>query len=137
MASIIGGVITGVLGLANKYIADPAERDKFAVEMATLQQQTEQAQLQAETQVEVAQAEVNKVEAEKEEIFISGWRPFIGWICGFAMAYHFILQPFITFIFACFNHSVSLPTFDMGTLNTVLMGMLGLGAMRTVEKLQK
>lgn len=119
-------IVTKILDIGSKFIADPAERDKFALEMATLQAQSEQ-----------AQTEVNKAEATNEHIFISGWRPFIGWICGCAMAYHFILQPFIAFIFSVFNHPITLPSFDMNTLYTVLMGMLGLGGMRTLEKIKK
>lgn len=119
-------IIKSVIDAAVKYIPDPAARDKFNIEILTLQSQSEQAQV-----------EVNKVEAANDNIFVSGWRPFIGWICGSAMAYHFILQPLLAFIFAIFNHPITLPAFDMNTLYTVLMGMLGLGGMRTIEKLKR
>lgn len=84
-----------------------------------------------------SQIEVNKIEAQNENIFISGWRPFIGWVCGSAFAYHFILQPLMMFILAQFGSTVILPVFDMSALNTVLMGLLGLGGLRTVEKFKK
>jgi xanthine/uracil permease len=66
---------------------------------------------------------------------VAGWRPFIGWVCGVALAWHFVLSPVIIFLAAWFNVVLpTLPTFDMGSLMTVLMGMLGLGGLRTFEK---
>jgi hypothetical protein len=83
------------------------------------------------------QLEVNKAEAASGSIFKGGWRPFIGWVCGAAFAYHFILQPMIVFGVAVAGVTIpDLPEFDMATLMPVLMGMLGLGGLRTVEKLQ-
>lgn len=82
------------------------------------------------------QLAINQQEAASEHLFVSGWRPFIGWVCGIAFAYHFILQPLITYIAALYGHKVDLPAFDMGALSTVLMGMLGLGSLRTYEKVK-
>ena len=84
-----------------------------------------------------AQLEVNKVEAGHTSIFVSGWRPFTGWICATALGYHYILQPLLTFILYSFGHAIELPVFDMTTLTTVLLGMLGLGGMRSFEKVQR
>lgn len=125
MASIIGGIVEGVLGIANKYIADPAERDKFATDMAQLQIQQEQ-----------TQTDTNKVEAASANLFVAGWRPFVGWTCGGALAYHFIIQPLLAFTFSALGHPIILPDFDMTDLNTILMGMLGLGSMRSLEKIK-
>ncbi len=80
------------------------------------------------------QADINKQEAAHASIFVAGWRPFIGWVCGTAFAYHYILQPFLVFTLTAAGHPVNLPTFDMGALITVLGGMLGLAGMRTFEK---
>lgn len=80
------------------------------------------------------QAETNTAEASSTSMFIAGWRPFIGWICGAAFAWVYVLQPVLTFIFAASHHPVSLPSVDFSTMSTVLMGMLGLGALRTYEK---
>lgn len=103
--------------------------DKF-----TLDKQ-EKAELIAE--INKAQLEVNKVEAGHNSIFVSGWRPFTGWVCSFALAYHFILQPLLTFILYANGVEMVLPVFDMGTLTTILLGMLGLGGMRSFEKVKK
>jgi hypothetical protein len=81
------------------------------------------------------QLEINKAEASHKSIFVAGWRPFIGWTCGIALAWHFVLQPLIMFLSVLFGFALpELPAFDMGSLMTVLMGMLGLGGLRTYEK---
>ena len=87
-------------------------------------------------QLDLAQMEVNKEEAKSASLFVAGWRPFIGWTCGVAFAYHFIVQPFLVFVMSLAGKTVTLPVFDMDALFTVLMGMLGLGAMRSVEKVK-
>jgi hypothetical protein len=70
-------------------------------------------------------------------VFKGGWRPFIGWVCGAAFAYHFVLQPLIVFGVTVAGVKIpELPTFDMGSLLTVMMGMLGLGGLRSYEKKQ-
>ena len=89
------------------------------------------------TAINKAQLEVNKVEAGHTSRFVSGWRPFTGWVCSFALLYHFILQPLLTFVLYTFGNEIVLPTFDMGTLTTVLLGMLGLGGMRSFEKVKR
>jgi hypothetical protein len=69
-------------------------------------------------------------------IFVAGWRPFLGWSLSFAMAWHYVLAPLILFIAGFFGYQLpQLPEFDMASLMTVLMGMLGLGGLRTVEKI--
>jgi hypothetical protein len=81
------------------------------------------------------QAETNKEEAQHRSVWVAGWRPFVGWVCGIALAWHFVLSPVIIFIAAWFNIVLpALPQFDMGSLMTVLMGMLGLGGLRSFEK---
>lgn len=80
-----------------------------------------------------AQAEVNLKEAESPSLFVSGWRPFIGWVCGVGCAYGFIVQPFLLW-FSALAEVHAPPSLEMGTLVTLLGGMLGLGAMRTAEK---
>ena len=85
----------------------------------------------------LAQIELNKEEAKSSSLFVSGWRPFVGWTCGVALAYHFILEPFIKFIVVINGVDVELPTFDFSQLSSILMGMLGLGGLRTYEKMKK
>ena len=82
----------------------------------------------------LAQIDVNKAEAASGSIFKGGWRPFVGWVCGVAMLYHFLLQPIIVFTLSAAGITFDLPEFDMGSLMTILMGLLGLGGLRSFEK---
>ncbi len=115
---------------------NPADRLAAQTKLAELQQTGELAQLAAETDLAKGQLAINQTEAASDNIFISGWRPFIGWVCGIAFTYHFVLQPLLAFAMSSFGHEVKLPVFDMQELSTVLMGMLGLGGLRTVEKIK-
>jgi len=83
----------------------------------------------------LAQMEVNKAEAVHKSIFVAGWRPFVGWTCGVSLAYHFLLAPILQFSFALAGYDQELPKFDFSQLSTILMGLLGLGGLRTWEKM--
>ena len=84
-----------------------------------------------------AQLEVNKVEAKHSNIFVSGWRPAIGWICGFSIGYHFILEPIIQYILIVNAIQFETPEFDFSQLSTIVMAMLGMSTLRTYEKTKK
>jgi hypothetical protein len=84
-----------------------------------------------------AQLEVNKVEAQHNNIFVSGWRPFIGWCCGLSLAYHFILEPVIQYILILNGIQYDTPEFDFSQLSTIVMAMLGMSTLRTYEKTKK
>ena len=121
-------IVPGILSLLEKVVPDQNERQKLAHEIATL------AQKHAHENA-MAQIDVNKTEAASNSLFKGGWRPFIGWVCGTAFAYHFVLQPVLIFIMTYAGHEVPyLPEFDMASLMTVLGGLLGLGGLRTFEK---
>lgn len=125
---MIQSLIGPVASLLDKFIPDATEKQKLAAEIATM------AERQAH-EIALAQIDVNKVEAASNSIFKSGWRPAIGWVCGFAFAYHFVLQPLLIFVMTYLGHPVpELPEFDMASLMTVLGGLLGLGGLRTYEK---
>ena len=104
---------------------------------AEAQRAIESALLENAAQLNLAQIEVNKAEAQHRTIFVAGWRPFIGWVSGFALAWHFVGVPVTIFFIAWAGAEVpELPAFDMNSLMTVLMGMLGLGGLRTFEKMK-
>tara|TARA_Y100000401_G_C8236099_1_gene180619 strand:- start:17 stop:424 length:408 start_codon:yes stop_codon:yes gene_type:complete len=84
--------------------------------------------------IDLAQLDINKQEAAHRSIFVAGWRPFIGWACGFALAWTYVVTPILNFILAQTGHLVDLPAMDMSQMMPVLMGMLGLGGLRTFEK---
>ena len=117
--NVVAGIIDKVAGHVDKFTLDKEEKAQLIQE------------------INKAQIEVNKVEAGSSSLFVSGWRPFVGWTCGVALCYHFVLQPFLMFVLSSTGNPMELPTFDMTTLTTVLMGMLGLGGLRTYEKVKK
>ncbi|MGE0109757.1 MAG: holin family protein [Bdellovibrionales bacterium] len=120
--------------IADKIWPDPTAKAEGMLKLRELEQKGELAQLAADTELAKAQMQINTEEAKSGSLFVSGWRPFIGWVCGGAFAYHFILQPLIAFLLATQGQSVELPAFDIYSILTVLCGMLGLGSLRTVEK---
>jgi len=125
---MIGKLIEPVTGLLDKFIEDKDQKAQLAHELATMADRHAQ-------DLALAQIEVNKAEAASGSVFKGGWRPFIGWVCGGAFAYHFVLQPVIVFVVLAVGVELPpLPEFDMTSLLTVLMGMLGLGGLRTYEK---
>jgi hypothetical protein len=127
---MIGKLIGPVTGLLDKFIEDKDQKAQLAHELATMADRHAQ-------DLALAQIEVNKAEAASGSVFKGGWRPFIGWVCGSAFAYHFVLQPVIVFVVLTAGVDLPpLPEFDMTSLMTVLMGMLGLGGLRTYEKKQ-
>jgi len=126
----VGNIAGGLFELIDNLFTTDEERDNAKLRLIELQQKGQ-----------LAQIAVNAVEAKHENIFVSGWRPFIGWVCGFAFAYNFVLQPVLVFaiwaLTTYFNVDfpiTTLPDLDMTTLLTVLGGILGLGTLRTYEK---
>jgi hypothetical protein len=104
----------------------------------------ERAKLEAQVTLELAkqdwqgvlgQLEINKEEAKSTNWFVAGWRPAVGWVCATAFAYHYVIQPTALFVIIATGVALPpLPTFEMESLLTVLLGMLGLGGLRTFEK---
>ena len=83
------------------------------------------------------QIELNKVEASHENVFVAGWRPFIGWACGIALVYHFLIEPIIQYILIINGSDFATPEFDFSQLSTIVMAMLGMSGLRTFEKVKK
>jgi hypothetical protein len=125
--------ISAALDLGNTLISrifpDPAQANEAKLELLKLQQSGELATMTAQT-------DINKEEAKSASILVSGWRPFVGWVCGSAFALHFLLLPLANFFMVANGQKEVVLAFDMQTLLTVLMGLLGLGGMRTYEKVQ-
>lgn len=119
--------------LIERLIPDPAQKSAAALELLRLQQSGELAQLAADTDLAKGQLAINQAEAGNANIFVSGWRPFIGWTCGAGLAYQFVFSPLLTWTAGWFGHTIAAPSLDLGTLVTLLFGMLGLGSMRTAE----
>ena len=118
-----------VTGLVSEFIEDKDQANKLAHEIATL------AEKQAHQQI-MAQVDVNKQEAAHKSLFVAGWRPFVGWTCGVALAYHFVLSPVLAYILVLAGIDTPMPEFEFSQLSTILMGMLGLGGLRSYEKMK-
>lgn len=128
--------LTAILNVGNTLI-DRLIPDKSAA--AAAKAQLVQMEAQGELDEMKAQIAVNQTEAASASVFVAGWRPAVGWICGAAFAYCFVLQPFIVVMLVAFHSTfdpAKLPKLDWGPMSEVLLGMLGLGAMRSYDKAQ-
>ena len=126
--SLLTTLIEPATKLLDKVIEDKDQKAKLAHELATMADELAHEQ-------QLAQMAINKEEAASGSLFKGGWRPFVGWVCGVAFCYHFIIQPVIIFIVALTGIIIpDLPSFNMNTLLTVLGGLLGIGGLRTYEK---
>tara|TARA_R100000697_G_scaffold96269_1_gene108191 strand:+ start:176 stop:580 length:405 start_codon:yes stop_codon:yes gene_type:complete len=128
--SILGSLLEPATKLLDKVIEDKDQKNALAHEIATMAEKHA---------VELAkgQLEVNKTEAAHKSLFVAGWRPFIGWICGVAMLANFLLIPMANFVLDLSGSTNTIPLIQLETMMPVLMGMLGLGAMRSYEKVKK
>nr|BAR25629.1 protein of unknown function (DUF3154) [uncultured Mediterranean phage uvMED]BAR25642.1 protein of unknown function (DUF3154) [uncultured Mediterranean phage uvMED] len=125
---MLESLIAPVAGLLDKFIPDADERNRLAHEIATMSERHAH-------ELAKGQIEINKVSAAHKSMFVAGWRPFVGWTCGVALAWHFVGQPLAVFVIAIAGaETPPLPVFEMESLLTVLLGMLGLGGLRTFEK---
>ena len=123
--------------LLDKFFPDPAAANDAKLKLMQMAQNGELAQLDADTKLALGQLEVNKAEASSNSVWVAGWRPFIGWVCGSAFAFKFVLGPSAVVLMAMLGHPITLPEFDFTEMSTILLGMLGLGGLRTVEKIKK
>lgn len=124
---MIDKLIGPVTGLLDKFIEDKDQKARLAHDLATMAEKHAQ-------DLAKAQLEVNKIEASHSSLFVSGWRPAVGWVCVLGMAGNFMVIPFSNFVLALLEIDVVIPMIDTATMMPVLMGMLGLAGMRTYEK---
>ena len=124
---MIDKLIGPVTSLLDKFIEDKDQKAKLAHEVATMAEKHA-------LELSRAQLDVNKTEAQHRSIFVSGWRPAVGWVCVLGMAGNFMVIPFSNFVLALLEIPVKIPLIDTATMMPVLMGMLGLGTLRTYEK---
>jgi hypothetical protein len=124
---MIKDLIAPIAGLLDKFVEDKDQKNALAHEIATMSEKYAQ-------ESALAQMEVNKVEASSSSLFVSGWRPATGWVCVLGMAGNFIVTPFANFVLALLDVHVTIPLVPLDTMMPVLLGMLGLGGLRTLEK---
>lgn len=123
--------------LLDKVFPDPTAAAAAKVQVMEMAQRGELAQLDAELKLAVGQLEVNKAEAASGDPFTTRWRPFVGWVCGIGCAWNWIGLPVALFIMAAIGRPVQLAPADLSEMMPLLLGMLGLGGLRTLEKMKK
>lgn len=131
-----------VFGASGKGVAEPIEAVGNVLDnLFTSKEEklnAEQAKLRLLQIPGLVNQEINKIEAQHRSIFVAGWRPFIGWVCGSALLYAYILRDLISWAMEIYTPGTQPPPMiSMEFMNTILLGMLGLGAARTVEKINK
>jgi Holin of 3TMs, for gene-transfer release len=127
MGGLLSLLSNPLTALIDRLVPDKAANDAAKAQLA-------QMALAGELQAVAGQIQINLAEAGARSLFVSGWRPFVGWVCGVGLASQFLFRPFVMFGCRLAGRPLDYPSLDMGTLLTLLFGMLGLGAARTVEK---
>ena len=120
--------------LIQKIWPDPAKQQEELRKLQELKQAGDLAELNAHVQLLVSQMEINKIEAASPHWFVAGWRPFVGWVCVLALAYVAIIEPFMRFVANILGYAGTFPVIDTEITLQVLLGMLGLGVMRSRDK---
>jgi len=127
LSSLIPGLLPVVGDVLDRFFPNKEEKAKAQREIAS--RLTDHL-----AHIDIAQIQVNQQEATHRNLFVAGWRPFIGWSCGLALFYTYLAQPVITFVLVQQGQYVDLPPVDLGAMMPVLLGMLGLGGLRSWEK---
>ena len=131
----LGSIFDFATTIIDKIFPNQDEANKAKLAMLKMQQDGQFKEIETEFQLALKQAEINLEEAKSEVWWKAGWRPFIGWVCGSALAYNYVLMPFIVWFAALvYPAAPPMPLLDMGALMTLLIGMLGVGAMRSYDK---
>jgi hypothetical protein len=139
---VISGLFSAAQSLIERFFPDPEKKAAAQLELLKMQQNGDLSQLAAETDLAKLQIQTNVEEAKHANIFVSGWRPAVGWCCAAAFAYSYVLLPFLQFVVFSFGTAAMAeqlklaPALQLSEMLPVLFGMLGLGSLRTVEKVK-
>ena len=128
-------IVPVVGSLIERLFPDPADQEKAKLELFKMEQEGRLAELTASKDLALAQIDTNKTEAATGNMFIGGWRPFIGWTGGVAVAYQYVLHPLVAW-YAMSNALPTPPTVPSDDLFELVMLMLGVAGLRTFEKVK-
>lgn len=130
-------LLAGILpDLLDRVLPDPAQASEAKLRLLELAQKGELAAMDADMRLALGQMEINKAEASTD-LFRGGWRPACGWVCAAGLGYTFLLRPILPWVAGLFGANVeAMPNIDTDTLMVLLTGMLGLGGLRTVERIK-
>jgi len=130
MIPLITTLLPSIMDVAGRFL--PEDKEK----RAAAEREIEAKLTESLANIDLANLKINEADAKSGNWFQSGWRPFIGWSCGFALAYTYVMQPILTFGLAQAGYLIDLPAVNLGEMMPVLMGLLGLGGLRTFEKVK-
>lgn len=125
LGNVFEGVGSLISTIREAITGDPSPDKKVKAEAALMQMQFT---------LNEGQQKINAIEAAHISVFVAGWRPFIGWVCGFGLGWNYIFQPLLYWVFSAFGKTITFPALDIGELITLLFALLGLAGLRTVEK---
>ena len=135
---LIASGTTLITTIVNKIAPDANIEEQGKIQQALLELNKHYSLQLKDIEANLAQLEVNKVEASSDNFFIAGWRPFVGWICASALGYVAILEPILRFVSqVIFKYVGNFPIIDTTLTMQVLLGMLGFGAFRSYDKSKK
>lgn len=129
-----GSILDGVSKIVGLFKLSPEQAMQHQEKITEISAEMQGKILDAATAQMQAQTEVNKIEAANPSVFVAGWRPFIGWVCGCGLAFQFLFAPLGTWVAALCGHPIVVPTLDTTAMTGLIMGMLGIGGLRTYEK---
>ena len=129
LSFLSGDIIDTLAGVFKDYHDKKITKEELKFKLETFEAQNEQ-------DLRLAQIKLNSEEAKHGSMFVAGWRPFLGWVCGLGFAMNFLVAPVGTFITNLAGYSIVFPQAELSTMMPVLLGMLGLGGMRTFEKIK-
>jgi Protein of unknown function (DUF3154). len=133
----IGSIFDFGSTIINKIFPDKDQAEKAKLMMLELQQKGEFKELEANLELAKGQLDVNKVEAASPSLFVSGWRPAVGWVCVLAYGFNYLFMPLLNWTARFFDPSApAIVALETGELTTLLFGMLGIGTLRTIEKIK-
>lgn len=132
LGGILGDLIKPIADIVDEVVVDKDKKNELKLEMMKL---VDEADKRYHEEL-MGQVEVNKQEAQHASIFVAGWRPFIGWVGGVGLGYNFVLAPFIEALARWMGYVGAMPTPNSTELMTLVLSMLGVGAMRSYDKTQ-
>lgn len=133
---VVGPLLEIGKSILSKVLPDPEAQSEAKLKLLQLQQAGDFKELESNLQLIKNQVETNKIEAQSEGLLKSGWRPFIGWVCGAGLVYQMLLRPMFNGLSVYLGHGLPMPALDNDTLMWLITGLLGLGTMRTVERVK-
>ena len=132
LGKIFREIISPITDIVSEVVVDKDKRNELNAKLAEIADRADE-RYHEEL---LAQTEINKVEAQHASVFVAGWRPFIGWTSGVGIAYTFVAAPFIEFVARAAGYTQEMPLPDSSQLMALVTAMLGVGAMRSYDKMK-